>query len=89
MNWFGNNLDWSTFPFEKADNTRGYTPDGCTEEVLEGYVSQYGLFCSVFMENDEGVWYNSHSCQGDCMDGYCVNGDGADEGIYSILIVII
>ena len=89
-NWFGNNLDWSTFPFERADQTRGFTPDGCTEELLQPYGDLYqGLYCGVFRENAEGVWYYSQSCNGsECQNGCCVNDENCNSGRkYFIFIV--
>jgi len=63
-NWFGNNLDWSTIPFEQVGNTDwGLTPNGCTRiDVLPH--GEY--WCGVY---DKGSFTD---CEGDCFHGRCV-----------------
>jgi len=65
VNWFGNNLDWSSIPFEQIGNTPwGYTPNGCTSDA----VSSHGAYSCAVQVGATGAFIN---CNGDCRDGVC------------------
>jgi len=69
INWFGNNLDWDSMPFEGLSDMSpwGFTPEGCTEAVVEPYGEYH---CAIYDAAGQGI----QSCNGDCFDGNCVDG---------------
>jgi len=68
INWFGNNLDWNSIPFESLSSSSpwGLTPEGCTEALVEPYGS---YSCATMNASGEKM-----ACSGDCFDGVCVDG---------------
>jgi len=69
INWFGNNLDWDSMPFEGLSDMSpwGFTPEGCTEALVEPYGEYH---CAIYDAAGQGI----QSCNGDCFDGNCVDG---------------
>jgi len=68
-NWFGNNLNWDTIPFQNMAPW-GLTPDGCTEAIVE----PYGEYSCATYDTSTG---SKRACNGDCADGVCVDGYAA------------
>lgn len=68
-NWFGNNLNWDTIPFQNMAPW-GLTPDGCTEAIVE----PYGEYSCATYDSSTG---SKRACNGDCADGVCVDGYAA------------
>jgi len=76
VNWFGNNMDWGNIPFESMSvmSPWGFTPEGCTEAIVEPY-GEYS--CATYDYNADSAEFKS--CNGDCIDGVCVNGYATPE----------
>jgi len=74
INWFGNNLDWDSMPFESTAEMSpwGYTPEGCTEAIVEPY-GEY--ICATYDYSSGSIM----RCNGDCFDGVCANGHATQE----------
>jgi len=66
-------------PFESmsADGMSpwGFTPEGCTEALVEPY-GEYS--CATYDYSDDAV-QRIQSCNGDCIDGVCVDGYATQE----------
>jgi len=65
-NWFGNNIDWDSIPYEQYGNSGvwGLTPEGCTKDAVSDYGAYY---CAV--QNSSTFT----ECNGDCFNGQCVS----------------
>jgi len=78
VNWFGNNLDWSSIPFEQIGNTPwGYTPNGCTSDA----VSSHGAYSCAVQVGATGAFIN---CNGDCRDGVCESLPSTTDSITAV-----